>query len=83
MAESKEVIHCIQDPVAENLSLPSCEVGPLGGLGLGFFLRHDAGDQGIAVAEFDGLAGAEPGFELLGVAQTGGCLPTAYHDCDT
>lgn len=68
MAESKEVIHCIQDPVAKSFSLPGGEVGPLGGLSLGRFLRNNPGDELVALAEFDGFAGAQPGFELLGVA---------------
>lgn len=69
MPESKEVVDRIQDPVAENFLLASCEVRPLYWLLRRLFLRNNAGNEPISFTKFHRFPCTQPGFEPPRIAK--------------
>ena len=67
MPESKEIIHRVQNPIAENRLLASREVGPLLGLLGSLYRWHDLCDQLVALPEFDCFPGAQPGLQAASI----------------
>jgi len=58
-----------KNTVAEQGSASRLEIRPLHCFWGRLIFRHNPSDEFVALAEFDGLAGPQPGFEATGVAQ--------------
>jgi len=81
--ESKKVIHRVQDPIAENLSLAGGKIRPFYRRFRLLFLGDDARNEFIAFPKFDRLARSQPGLEAASVAQLADVHRWHVLYCDT